>query len=257
MEIEVLKSGEESIFILNGINAAIANTIRRLVLDEVPTLAVEELNLTKNSSALYDETIAHRIGLVPLKTDLESYNLSAKCKCKGEGCARCRVNFKLKMVGPCVVNAENLEFDDPKVKPVYPKIPIVTLLKGQKLEMEGFAVLGTGREHMKFSPAHIYYRGYPELVVSGKANVKNIIEKCEDALKEKGKNLEITDITKWNEAYEDICEKNGVEVKASNENFVFFVESWGQLEISEILDKASAVFDEKLDELDEELKKTK
>mgnify|MGYP001587156120 CR=1 FL=1 len=112
MEIEVLKSGEESIFILNGINVAIANTIRRLVLDEVPTLAVEELNLTKNSSALYDETVAHRIGLVPLKTDLESYNLSSKCKCKGEGCAKCRVNFKLKMVALSMSNEQTNSLEE-------------------------------------------------------------------------------------------------------------------------------------------------
>ena len=257
MDIEVLKSGEESVFILKGINPATANTIRRLVLDEVPTLAVEEVNLTKNNSALYDETIAHRIGLIPLKTDLESYTLPAKCKCKGEGCARCRVNFKLKAVGPCNVFAENLEFDDPKVKPINPKIPIVLLLKGQKLEMDGFAVLGVGKDHMKFSPAHIYYRGYPEFVVSGKANIKNCIEKCNGILKEKGKGLEITDLTQWNEACEDICEKNGVEVKASNENFVFYIESWGQLEVNELLEKATIVFEEKLDEFEEGLKKTK
>ena len=258
MDIEILKSGDnESAFILKGINPAIANTIRRLVLDEVPVLAVEEINLTKNNSALYDETIAHRIGLVPLTTDLETYNLPAKCKCKGEGCAKCRVNFKLKAVGPCIVTAENLEFDDPKVKSVHPKMQIVILLKNQKLEMEGYATLGIGKDHMKFSPAHIYYKGYPELVVSGKANVKTCIDKCDGILKDKGKTLEITDITKWTDACEDVCEKNGVEVIASDENFIFYVEPWGQLGLNEILDRAITIFDEKLDELDEEISKIK
>lgn len=257
MDIELLKSGEETAFILKGINPAIANTIRRLVLDEVPVLAVEEVNLTKNNSALYDETIAHRTGLIPLKTDLETYNLPEKCKCKGEGCAKCRVNFKLKALGPCNVLAENLEFDDPKIKAVHPKMVIVTLLKNQKLEMDGFATLGIGRDHMKFSPAHIYYKGYPELIVSGKANVKTCIDECDGILKDKGKTLEITDIMKFTDAHEETCEKNGVEVKASDENFIFYIESWGQLELNEILDRAIVVFDEKLDELDEETKKLK
>ncbi len=76
-------------------------------------------------------------------------------------------------------------------------------------------------------------------------------------MKDKGKTLEITDIMKFTDAHEDICEKNGVEVRASDENFIFFIESWGQLELNEILDRAIAIFDEKLDELDEEISKAK
>ncbi len=56
--------------------------------EEVPTMAIEDVEFRKNNSILYDEIIAHRLGLVPLKTDLKSYNLPEKCKCKGEGCAR-------------------------------------------------------------------------------------------------------------------------------------------------------------------------
>ncbi|MEK6809811.1 MAG: hypothetical protein AABY40_03995 [Nanoarchaeota archaeon] len=75
MELKVIKKEKEKIiFTLNGINPAIANAVRRYVLEQVPTLAIEEVELSRNDSALYDEMIALRLGLVPLTTDLKSYN---------------------------------------------------------------------------------------------------------------------------------------------------------------------------------------
>ena len=61
--------------LLKGGNEVFANTIRRLIIEEVPTLAVEEVEVKDNSSALHDEMLALRLGLVPIKTDLKSYKL--------------------------------------------------------------------------------------------------------------------------------------------------------------------------------------
>ena len=86
MNIKVLSKDQQKVtFILEGINPVIANTIRRYVINYVPTMAVEEVTFQKNSSALYDEMLAHRLGLIPLESDLKSYNLPEECKCGGKG----------------------------------------------------------------------------------------------------------------------------------------------------------------------------
>src|SRR3989344_7648064 len=137
MNIQLLDKQEHSIkFVFKGINSVIANTLRRLIVNEVPTMAIDVVEFNKNNSALYDETIAHRLGLVPLTTDLKSYNLPKGCKCEGKGCESCQLKLVLKAKGPGFVYSSELKSQDPKVKPVFDKIPIVKLLKDQELVIE-------------------------------------------------------------------------------------------------------------------------
>ena len=97
MDIKILnKTNNEVVFILEDVNYVIANTLRRLVNSKVCTLAIEDVHINKNSSALYDEMLAHRLGLIPLKTDLKSYTQKDKCKCKGKGCLHCELKLSLK-----------------------------------------------------------------------------------------------------------------------------------------------------------------
>ena len=145
-------------FAIKGIDVSVVNAVRRSIIDYVPTMAIEDVEFRKNSSVLYDEIIAHRLGLIPLRTDLKSYNLTSVCKCNGEGCGRCQVRLMLKAKGPDTVYASVLKSKDPKIKPVFSETPIVKLLKGQKLELEAVATLGKGKEHSKWCPGHAYYR---------------------------------------------------------------------------------------------------
>src|SRR3989338_340192 len=165
MEIRVLDNNKEQgrlSFILKDSNPVFANTLRRLIIDEVPTMAIEDVEFSKNNSILYDEMIAHRLGLVPLKTDLKSYNLPEKCKCEGKGCSRCQLKMVLKVTkGSGTVYASEIKSKDPAVKPVYGDMPIVKLLKGQTLEIEATAVLGRGKDHSKWSPGLVYYKYKP------------------------------------------------------------------------------------------------
>ena len=141
--VEFNAKANKVMFLLKGANAAYANSLRRAVLESVPAMAIENVEFRKNSSVLYDEMIALRLGLVPLTTDIKGYNLPSKCKCNGEGCASCQVKLTLKVEGPATVYSSDLKSKDPKIKPVFPGMPIVKLLKGQALEVEATAMLGT------------------------------------------------------------------------------------------------------------------
>src|SRR3989338_6359599 len=82
IEIDILKNtNEKLVFIIKDINPAVTNSLRRTMSSEVPVMAIEEVNFLKNNSALFDEIIAHRLGLIPLKTDLRGYNIPEECSC--------------------------------------------------------------------------------------------------------------------------------------------------------------------------------
>ncbi len=258
--IEVLESDTKSnmaSFIIKGVNTAVANALRRTVIEDVPTMAVEDIEMRKNSSVLYDEMIAHRIGLVPLTTDLESYNLPFECKCKGEGCASCQVKLILKSEGPATVYASDLKSKDPKVKPAFPGIPIVKLLKGQKLELEATAILGTGRVHSKWSPGHIYYKKKQIFKAGNVSNPELVVKACPPGVFEvrAGKlivNEELLMKYDLAGAVEDAS--NGQASIEFTDEFVFYIESFGQLSCREIMEKAADVLESQLKEVDKLLK---
>jgi DNA-directed RNA polymerase subunit D len=161
MDVKLVENQDKKnrlIFSVKGVDTAYANTIRRIMGFEVPVMAIDEIEFRKNTSILYDELIAHRLGLVPLSTDLKSYNMMNECKCKGAGCASCTVKLTLKAQGPCTVYTSDIKSKDPEIKPIQGKMPIVKLLEGQELELEATAVLGQGKTHSKWCPGLVYYK---------------------------------------------------------------------------------------------------
>ena len=264
MEIRVLENNKDQgklSFILKDSNHVFANTLRRLMIDEVPTMAIEEVEFSKNNSILYDEIIAHRLGLITLKSDLKSYNLPDTCKCEGKGCNRCQLKMVLKAAKIGTVYASEIKSKDPAVKPVYGSTPIVKLLKGQSLELEATAVLGRGRQHMKWSPCHVYYKYKRTIEITGEVkNPEAIIEVDHNNIFEiKDRKLVINKDKVLNcDLSLDFSEiDKGVRVVASESDFVFYIESFGQLSCKEIVNKAVDILDEQLDKLVEELKKSK
>ena len=251
------KTPEVRRFLLKGASPALANTLRRLVINEVPTLAIEKVTVQKNSSAMFDEFIAHRLGLIPLKTDLKTYTLMRDCSCKGKGCARCQLHFTLEVKGPATVYAEDLVSKDPKVKPVHPKTPIVKLLKKQVLELEAVAVLGEGKDHVKFSPALAYYQAVPSVTVGKVENPEAVAHICPTKVFEvKGGKLAVADEMRCIlcMACVDLTEGK-VAVEGSRSDFIFTLESWGQLEPGEIMAQAMEVQQQKMGEFRKLLKK--
>jgi len=255
------KQGKLS-FILKNANTAFANAIRRNAVEEVPVMAIEDVEFRSNSSVLYDEIIAHRLGLIPLKTDLKSYNLPGKCKCNNKGCAMCQLKLKLKARGQRTVYASEIKSTDPKIKPVYPKIPIIKLLKGQKLEFEATAILGKGKEHAKWCPGLVYYKNMPIININKKCkNPDLVVEQCPQGVFEVKNNRLV--LNKDNslkchlcDACVDICEPKGAVTVDKNKNeFIFYVESWGQLSCKEIIEEALKTIKNSSEEFIKEIKK--
>ena len=252
MTVEVLESDSKNnkvVFVLKGVNSATANSLRRSVLQDVPTMAIEDVEFRKNSSILYDEIIAHRLGLLPLTTDLPGYNLQDKCKCKGSGCASCQVKLVLKVEGPATVYSSDLKSKDPKVKPVFPGMPIVKLLKGQKLELEATAILGTGKQHSKWAPGHIYFKQKPVFKAGNVKNPEEVAKACPPGVFEVRHGKLIANealLLKYDLAgvVEDVS-KGEAKIEETDD-FVFYLESFGQLSCRQVLETAAEMFEEQL-----------
>lgn len=205
--IKIINKTNEKISFNTDLPISLANAIRRSV-NYVPTLAIDTLEITKNDSALYDEMVAHRLGLVPLKN--EDLKLPEECDCgKEDGCGKCSVKLKLKAVGPNIVYSDELS---PKGSVVY-KMPIVILDSEQEIELMGIAKMGLGINHAKYSPGIIYYSYTDDLKNEDDENFNKLIQETN---KDKNKELMLT------------------------------VESWGQIPPKEIFGRAIKALNEEI-----------
>ncbi len=246
------KSGKVT-FVLKNADPALANSLRRLMMDSVPTMAIDEVEFSKNDSALYDEILAHRLGLIPLTTDLKGYEVR---KQGDELSAKNSVKLWLKAKGPCTVYAEDIKSKDPAVKPVFSKTPIVKLLKGQELEFEATAVLGTAKEHVKFSSCLAWYVYQPKVTINNNhKDFEAFKNKYPPQIFSNGK-IDAKLIEQHN-LYEacDGVNDNIVKLEKDPTTFVFTIEPWGQLSAHEILASALDRFKELLETFSEMISK--
>ncbi len=144
---------------LKGVPLQYANALRRICLNGVPVFAVDTVDIIENSSVLPDEGLAHRLGLIPLKTDLSRFNEPSKCDCHSEtGCSNCKVMLVIDSGESDITRtilSSDLSSEDDSIKPISDKIPIIQLAPGQKIKIECYARLGRGLEHAKWNSATI------------------------------------------------------------------------------------------------------
>jgi len=261
MQITLIKKDKEKAsFLVKDATPSMMNLLRRNIVNRVPVMAIEEVELRKNSSAVYDEMVAHRLGLVALTTDLKSYDLPER---KEDGTieynAKNSVKLTIKVKGPCTVYASDLKSKDPAIKPVYPKTIIATLLEEQELEVEAVATLGFGWQHAKWSPGLVTYYYNPIITVN---NNSPKLEECKSKLPpqifDKSGKVDKNLITNFNlvDAVDGICE-DVVKVEYEKENFVLNIESWGQLGTKEMLSKALEIMEDQINETTKAISKAK
>ena len=146
--IQILTSDDNKISIkLKGVSLRYANALRRICLNGIPIFAIDTVDIIENSSVLPDEGLAHTLGLIPLKTELDGFDESDS-----------RVVLVLDSEatdGTKVVTTAELESKDQVVKPISKQIPIAHLASGQRIKLEAYARLGRGTEHAKWNSSNI------------------------------------------------------------------------------------------------------
>lgn len=235
---QLIKNKENQITFLVESNESLFNAIRRYI-NRVPTLAINEVEISRNDSPLYDETIAHRIGLIPLKMSKSNKNPELKLEVNSEG----------------FVYSEELKGE---IEVVFKRIPITFLKKGEEIKIDATITIGTGVEHSKFSPGFMHYRNSLEISMSKKF-LEKIKQICpETDIKEKGDKIIVLDNKKREvcDVCEGICEKEGetCDIILLND-LVVTIESFGQMDVKSIFKQSVDILKKDLKDISKLLKK--
>ena len=150
MSLQVIDQNEQKISVkLKGMPLQYANALRRICLNGVPIFAIDTVDILENSSILADEGIAHRLGLIPIKTEFSSIDSNIESD---------KVMLTLDSGDTTetrTIFSGDIQSQDNIIKPISEKIPIVILAPNQKIKFEAHARLGRGTEHAKWNSANI------------------------------------------------------------------------------------------------------
>jgi DNA-directed RNA polymerase subunit D len=255
MEITIIHREEDRVhFLVEGMDVAFANAMRRTMLNRLPAMAIDEVLILENTSVMYDEMLAQRLGLIPITTDLDSYNLPEDCDCEGKGCSLCQCTLTLeKEAGDeeLVVYSGDLSSQDPKVVPASNEIPLVKLARNQSIIIEAYARLGTGGENAKFQPVStVAYKYVP--VVSVDASKCDQCGACVEVCPKNIFVIEGDTISTQNtldcalcEICVKECESGAITIDSKKNAFLFKVESSGSLPPDEIVVRAAELLKER------------
>ncbi|KAG7585130.1 DNA-directed RNA polymerase insert domain [Arabidopsis thaliana x Arabidopsis arenosa] len=192
----------DMVFDMIGVPAGIANAFRRILLAELPSMAIEKVFVANNTSVIQDEVLAHRLGLIPVAADPRLFEYLSENDQPNE---KNTIVFKLHVKCPkgdprrkvltselkWLPNGSELvkesggsttkpktytsfshsqdsfpEFANNPITPSFQDILIAKLGPGQEIELEAHAVKGIGKTHAKWSPvATAWYRMLPEVIL--------------------------------------------------------------------------------------------
>jgi len=248
-EFTVLSETREKLFLLvENADVRLLNALRRTVISDLPSFAVDEVSFYENNSPLFNEYISNRIALIPLTYE--------------EGVAdEAKIAFELNVEAvdvERVVYSRELTSTDPAIRVFAEKIPLLKLGKGQKLRLEAIAVKGTGKQHAKFQSALASYGALDEFKLAVKCR------KCGAEINPKPKEL-LSDkaLKTLNEKAPDSCfqcpscvesHAKAGKKKEGAPAFILAIESFNNLSAREQLERAFTIIQEKIDSVIKELK---
>ncbi|MFW6320861.1 MAG: DNA-directed RNA polymerase subunit D [Halohasta sp.] len=225
-------------FLVRGLTPALANGIRRAMIADVPTFSIDTVRFVENTSVMFDEMIALRLGLVPLTTPLDDFEI-------GES-----VTVALDVEGPATVYSGDIESSDALVVPADENVPIIELKDNQRLEFEADAVLDRGKKHAKHQGGvSVGYRHLQRVELGDDLGefddqesriLRGVIETPEG------------EIVPTGEFDHDLTEKypgQEIEVTDVPGAYVFHVETDGSFSVSELVLRAAEELGSRADEL--------
>jgi len=264
MEIEVLEMAERKIsFILKDSTPAMANALRRTILSDIPKMAIDKVEFHlgpimvdgkeyESITPLFDEIIAHRLGMVPVPTDLQLFGYQDKCVCGGEGCPSCTIMYSLNKIGPCtVLSGDMIPLGNPDLKVKDEFIPIVELADGQAVLIYTIATMGTAKAHVKWQVANgVGYKYAPVVKIDTKKcnHCMRCLSECpKHVFSGDEKKIAVADPMKCTlcESCGSFCAPHAITLEADDKNFVFTFETDGSLSAEATLNKALSLLSEK------------
>ncbi|GMH36520.1 hypothetical protein BSKO_04388 [Bryopsis sp. KO-2023] len=279
-------------FDMIGADPSLANAFRRIMISEVPTVAIEHVFFINNTSVIADEVLAHRLGLVPIGVDPRLFvtkkddeSASEKNSLVFKLHVACKKSTKQKVVSGDLVwlpmgtemptetncnfmNDQQKHLKLKSVKPFYSDILLAKMRPGQEIQLEAHCCKGIGREHAKWSPvATAWYRLQPEVVllkdVEGE-RAKTLAQEFSGLFvteKKDGKTVAKVTQARGNEKLlekvrrysgEDAW-KDTLQLRKKKRHIIFTVESVGQYKAKEIFLEAVDILIGKCDKLIESL----
>eukprot|EP01119_Soliformovum_irregulare_P006934 TRINITY_DN19344_c0_g1_i1.p1 TRINITY_DN19344_c0_g1~~TRINITY_DN19344_c0_g1_i1.p1 ORF type:complete len:303 (-),score=64.91 TRINITY_DN19344_c0_g1_i1:102-1010(-) len=288
--VEILELREDYMtFILSKTDVSVANALRRIMIAEVPTMAIDLVEIEDNSSVLHDEFISHRLGLIPLSShQMKKFHYTRDCSCQ-VNCENCSVEFSLNV--SCMddsardVTSLDLISRSHDVQPVHNDehsrgaqgILIVKLRRGQGIRVRAIAKKGTGKEHAKWSPvATVTFQYDPDVRLNDvrvmeltEQQKQDFVGSCPTKVYRYNEqptpqhpSIEIEDAGKCMYCME--CKKKAdemgkpdlVSVNQKNDRFIFTVETTGALRPEEVFLSALEILKLKLDFLHRQMQET-
>lgn len=275
MDIEIIEMAERKAkFILKNSSPAMANALRRTLLSDIPKMAIDKVEFHlgpimyddkeyESVTPLFDEIIAHRLGMVPVPTDLNLFCPQSECVCGGEGCPNCTIMYSLNKIGPCTVLSGDLEpLGNPDLRVKDEFIPIVELTDGQAVLIYATAVMGTAKKHVKWQVANgVGYKYLPQIAIDeGMESDEEVLE-CAAICPKKVFEVEDGKLVIKNPLDCSLCractdhlgERGGITVKGDDKNFFFKFETDGSLTAQQALDKAVEILAEEANDFKAQL----
>ncbi|CAH3178811.1 unnamed protein product [Porites lobata] len=266
--IDIIHLGKNELeFDMVGVDAAIANALRRILLAEVPTMAIEKVFIYNNTSILQDEVLAHRLGLIPICADPREFDFRSEGDEEAKENTTLQFNLKVKCIknknAPknatdpdelyihskvttdllkwIPVGNQARKYGPQDIRPVLNDILIAKLRPGQELDLRMHAVKGLGKDHAKFSPvATASYRLLPEITITKPCedNLADKLVRCfsEGVIKvenEHGVKRAVVDNPRRDTCSREVFRheelKDRVKLSRIRDHFIFSVESTGAL----------------------------
>lgn len=269
--------------IFTDVSPHIINAFRRTLVVDVPKMAIDKVEIHlgaisdesgktyESTTPLFDEIIAHRLGMIPVPTDGEALleghlKPEAECDCAGAGCPNCQIMYSLNRRGPATVYSGELEpLGDEKLKPRDTRIPIVKLTEDEGILIYAIAHLGTGKQHARWQAVHAAgYRPIPEISIDQKRvkDPERVAGNCpRDVYSISKKALKIQNpeacILCRTCEHEDIGGKDAIKVNADTGRYFFKFETDGAVDPGTAVRYALNVLDKKYNGFQESLAELK
>ena len=261
MEIEVKsQNDDEIVFIIRDAEVPFINAIRRCAMVNVPKIAIEDVNVIRNDSAMFNEVLAHRLGLTPLVSNIKAIEGLPLPENPNWEDSSSGILFNLLAEGPYeegetkVVYSKDLISSDSIIKPVYDTIPLVKLKNNEEINIEAIAKVGYGKDHAKWMPTTVCaYKQYPEITFNENVEIDyDCAKACPRGIlksDKRSKKIKILDIENCTMCKSCVrASENGyINVGHRENDFIFRIETDGSMTPKEVLLKACDVLGEKAD----------